>query len=70
MIRRQFLMLLGQLSILGFVFKGHTEELVSSDLAPRVESEAVIEFEQHFSLSSAPLSTGPLCGPSFVRSPK
>lgn len=70
MIRRQFLKIMGQLSILGFVFKGHTEELVSSDLAPRIEPEVVIQFQQRLSLSSAPLSTGPLCGPSLVGSPK
>jgi len=70
MIRRQFLKIIGQLSILGFVFKGQTEELVSSDLAPRIESEVVIEFQQRLSLSSAPLSTGPLCGPILVGSLK
>lgn len=65
MIRRQFLKMIGQLSILGFVLKGHSQERVSSDLAPTVDSEVVLQFEQRLSLSSAPLSMGPLCGPSF-----
>ena len=66
MIRRQFLKLFGHLSIVVFVLKGQTEEQVTSDLAPTVEYEAVIEFQRMNSLSSAPLLSGPLCGSSFV----
>lgn len=66
MIRRHFLKLFGQFSIIAFVLKGQTEEHVSSDLAPTVEPEAIIEFQRMNTLSSAPLSSGPLCGPSFV----
>lgn len=70
MIRRQFLIIIGQLSVLGFVFKGQTQERVSSDLIPTVDPEVVLKFEQRLSLSSAPLSMGPLCGPSFIELPK
>lgn len=70
MIRRQFLKMIAQVSVLGFVFKGQTQGRVSSDLIPTVDPEAVLQFEQRLSLSSAPLSMGPLCGPSFIELPK
>lgn len=70
MIRRQFLKIIAQISVLSIVFKGQAEERVSSDLIPAVEPEAIIQFEQRLSLSAAPLSTGPLCGPSLVGSAK
>lgn len=69
MIRRQFLKIIGQLSILGFVFKGQAEERVTSDLIPTVEQEAIAEFQKYITLSSAPLSSGPLCGSPVVRLP-
>lgn len=70
MIRRQFLKMIAQISVIGFVLKGHSQEQVSSDLAPTVDPEVVMQFEQRLSLSSAPLSMGPLCGPSFSELPR
>ena len=68
MIRRQFLKLFGQLSVIVFVLKGQTEERVSSDLTPTVDPEAVIKFQQYNTLSSGPLGSAPLCaGPVPVR---
>lgn len=70
MIRRQFIKMIAQLSVIGFVLKGHSQEQVSSDLAPRVDPEVVIQFERRMSLSSAPLSMGPLCAPSISELPR
>lgn len=72
MIRRQFIKMIGALSVLGFVFKGQTQEIimpeqrVSSDLAPTVPPEAVVQFQRFNTLSSAPLLSGPLCGNNLI----
>lgn len=71
MIRRNFLLILGQISVFAFVFKGQAQEplTIPSDLAPTADPKAAIQFQQLNSLSSAPLASGPLCGPSLVRFP-
>lgn len=71
MIRRQFLKIIGHLSVIGIVFKAQTQEIslperVSSDLAPTVSPEAVLQFQRYNSISTAPLLSGPICGNNLV----